>query len=248
MTEEREAKRQKKDGSLVEVLQRTVQGLEQSVSGAMEKMSTSLEQSVRMMQGMNGMMEDYVVRSISLQAQLHHRENLLFDLVVQIFNKSLAKLSNVELLLEGFGNKRRFVGELDAAGSTVTFQKVRLVEPKFKAVLQFPSPGTGKTLKHETEWPLHWRDLGSFQPSTCLQEIDKFTSVAEINMDAAELRKELSIPPTAGMAVGKESYFAKLPQIQIRPFAMMKDGGMVRVQCFFQDKDSEKMLLSAYQD
>mmetsp|Transcript_11731 Transcript_11731/g.19121 ORF Transcript_11731/g.19121 Transcript_11731/m.19121 type:complete len:270 (-) Transcript_11731:17-826(-) len=183
-------------------LQLCVKQLEASVGNAFTRMSTSLEQSVGMMNSMNSMMEEYVMRSIEIDGEVSW-DGEKCTLMGTVGNASKFVLSGIEIKVCLEGDEaalfKHTVKQIQGR-KDVTFEgEIPCQEKSFNVlvVVSFPSPGTGETLKVNKSLRVRLADQCSIK--VCKAKESKGEVVHDI--DAGLFRQYAKLDPLVGIGL-----------------------------------------------
>mmetsp|Transcript_13056 Transcript_13056/g.24187 ORF Transcript_13056/g.24187 Transcript_13056/m.24187 type:complete len:311 (-) Transcript_13056:140-1072(-) len=203
--------------SQLDLLQSCVQSLEASVGSAFQRMSGSLATSLSMMDSMNGMMEEYVLRGVVLKANagLKDHQTGTWKVTLQVGNEGRLPIADVFVqadLVMLRGEKQQCITSetmtLDPNKSfllkgSATLEREDDLVTELSVTFKFPSPGTGKELSKTEAIPiLLWDQLEFVKEEEVVTEDlfeDEAVSVHCVSLHPELVRQYLRVPPLKGL-------------------------------------------------
>lgn len=264
-SEETEAGKAPQSADVVSILQSSVKALEASVGSAFSKMGQSLQQSVSMMESMNGMMEEYVTRGLRIKAKVQPGSQGKAHLVrVNILNTSRIPLLNLCVKLttsngkNGSEDNHNHSDEseqncqeksIEALGSeknlNVFFDDLDLITGTEVLIrVEFPSPGTGKILGANRSVVVKAREVDTFVFSEDALPLEQACSKLE-TVGPLSVREALGISPLGALITNKGIYIAPALHLGVRVEGPLEDGS-VDVYLFNMNSDLDDTLSSTF--
>ncbi|KAL1924529.1 uncharacterized protein VTP21DRAFT_4183 [Calcarisporiella thermophila] len=225
--ENREEKAPSRDlNATVQLLQQSIQGIQQSFGVLFSSMASNLKQSMEITGTMNSVMEQFLKSSVRISTKISGSR-----LVLSITNQCQIPVPTPKCQLETWvrGSEEKVeipivplssklvklgssVQPIDAPSfttenfalpamaqhvETIELKPPRLDQYNAKCTLSFPSPGTGQTLTITHEFGIYLID----QLQTCISETEpSLPEVGTIKLQIAFLREICRIPPAMGVS------------------------------------------------
>ncbi|GBG31724.1 Hypothetical Protein FCC1311_079492 [Hondaea fermentalgiana] len=218
---------------LVDVLQASVKSLEASVGTAFARMGHSLQQSVSMMESMNGMMEEYVTRGITIHLDLISTEDAeaeddphadAMQVKVQVQNRTRIPLAEIKVLIKADATEVAeeaitAIHPGEAWDGVISVPLLLRVGASLEVAVTFPSPGTGKLLSSSKTMIVKTRHITKFIHAPDANEgvnddIEKEIVLKEV--PAARVREALGVGPMDGLVTNAGTYQSSLIHVQLK--------------------------------